>query len=83
MPHTFDDLVALEQAAEQARAVYTAPGCPDLDAARQAWVDAAAAFQQAVTEHAKDKGTSRIEVEMAVKKTVRHPDPGQQPAPPA
>jgi hypothetical protein len=73
VPHTFDDLVTLEQAAEQARAAYTEPGCPDLDAARTAWADAAAAFQQAVTEYATAKGEPRIEVEMAVKKTVRHP----------
>ena len=51
MPHTFDDLVTLEQAAA---------------------VDAAAAFQGAVTQYAADEGESRVEVEMAVKRAVRH-----------
>ncbi|MEU6543849.1 hypothetical protein [Streptomyces sp. NPDC046859] len=72
MAHTFEDLVQLEQAAEQAHARYTAPDTDDVDAARRAWVDAAAAFQAAVTEHAQTEGTPRIDVEMAVKKTVRH-----------
>ena len=74
MAHTFEDLVKLEQAAEQAHARYTAPDTADVDAARRAWVDAAAAFQAAVTEHAAAEGTPRIEVEMAVKKAVRHPE---------
>lgn len=74
MAHTFEDLVQLEQAAEQAHARYTAPDTDDVDAARRAWVDAAAAFQTAVTEHAQTEGKPRIEVEMAVKKTVRHPE---------
>lgn len=74
MPHTFDDLVTLERSAETARVAYTAPGCPDLDAARQTWVDAAAAFQTAVTEYAAAKDEPRIKVEMGVKKAVRHGD---------
>ena len=72
MAQTFEDLVKLEQAAEAAHARYTAPDAADVDAARRAWVDAAAAFQTAVTAHATAEGTSRIEVEMAVKKAVRH-----------
>lgn len=43
-----------------------------MDAARLAWLKAAGKFQKAVTEHAQAEGTPRIEVEMAVKKTVRH-----------
>ncbi len=74
MAHTFEDLVRLEQAAEEAHARYTAPSVDDVDAARRAWVDAAAAFQAAVTEHAQAEGKPRIDVEMAVKKTVRHPE---------
>ncbi|WP_422132259.1 hypothetical protein [Streptomyces misionensis] len=67
MAHTFEDLVTLEQAAETAHAHYlTTDGDP---AARQAWIDAAAAFQQAVTEHAEAEGKVRYEV----KKAVRHP----------
>lgn len=72
MAQTFEDLVTLEQAAEAAHARYTAPDTDDVDAARRAWAEAAAAFQAAVTAHAKAEGTSRIDVEMAVKKTVRH-----------
>jgi hypothetical protein len=72
--HTFEDLVQLEQAAVQAHQHYLSPGVDDPDAARQAWIDAAARFQGAVTEHAAEKETSRVEVEMAVKKAVRHPE---------
>lgn len=77
MAHTFEDLVTLEQAAEEAHARYTAPGADDLDAARAAWVEAAHAFQAAVTEYAEAEGKSRIDVEMAVKKAVRHPEPAE------
>jgi len=72
--HTFEDLVQLEQTAVQAHQQYRSPDVDDPDAARQAWVDAAAAFQTAVTDYAADKETSRVDVEMAVKKTVRHPE---------
>jgi hypothetical protein len=71
--HTFEDLVQLEQAAVQEHQHYLSPGVDDLDAARQAWIDAAAAFQAAVTDYAAAEETSRVEVEMAVKKAVRHP----------
>ena len=72
MPHTFEDLIALERAALAAHQQYTAPGVDDLDAARRAWIKAAAEFQAAVTEHAATEGKPRVEVEMAVKKAVRH-----------
>jgi hypothetical protein len=74
--HTFEDLVKLEQAAEDARARL---GAPDVDYAAQweAWREASAAFQAAVTKHAKDEGTPRVGVEMAVKKAVRHPAPAE------
>lgn len=73
MAHTFEDLVALEQAAEQARALLDSP---DVDHAVQwqAWREAAERFQAAVGEHAEAEGKSRYEVEMAVKKAVRHED---------
>ena len=77
MPHTFEDLIALEQAAQAAHQQYTAPGVDDLDTARRNWIKAAAAFQAAVTEHAAADGKlSRVEVEMAVKKAVRHGEAG-------
>ena len=72
MSHTFEDLVRLEQAAQAAHRQYTAPGVDDPDGARRNWIDAAARFQAAVTEHAAAEGKSRVEVEMAVKKAVRH-----------
>lgn len=72
MAHTFDALVQLEQAAEQARARLNDPGL-DRDSARRAWRDAAETFQAAVTEYAADGGEGRYEVEMRVKKAVRHP----------
>jgi hypothetical protein len=73
VPQTFEDLIALERAALAAHQQYTAPGVDDLDAARRRWIDAAARFQAAVTEHAAAEGKqSRYEVEMAVKKAVRH-----------
>lgn len=73
MAHTFDTLVQLEQAAEQARARLDQPDT-DRDSAWQAWRDAAETFQAAVSEYAADKGESRYEVEMRVKKAVRHPE---------
>lgn len=75
MAHTFDTLVQLEQAAEQARARLDQPGT-DRDSTRRAWREAAEAFQAAVTEYAADEGESRYEVEMRAKKAVRHPEAG-------
>jgi len=73
VPHTFDDLITLERAAVDAHARLAT--ADDRDAARAAAVDAAAAFQAAVTEYAAAEGESRVEVEMRVKKAVRHPEP--------
>jgi hypothetical protein len=69
--HTFEDLVTLERAAESARALLDSP---DVDHAAQwqAWREAAGRFQAAVAEHAEAEGQGRYEVEMAVKKAVRH-----------
>ncbi|WHM30150.1 hypothetical protein OH540_08960 [Streptomyces sp. BPPL-273] len=71
MPHTFDDLVILERLAEEAHAAYAAS--PGADT-RNAWLAAGDAFQAAVTEHAAAEGKSRVDVEMAAKKIVRHPE---------
>lgn len=60
----------LEQAAVDAHAALRTADGPDT--ARQAAVDASARFQAAVTEYAEAEGESRVEVEMAVKKAVRH-----------
>jgi hypothetical protein len=74
VPHTFDDLVTLERAAVEAHAAIATAGDPAT--ARRAAVDASAAFQAAVTEYAAAEGESRVGVEMAVKKAVRHADAG-------
>ncbi|MFI6560421.1 hypothetical protein [Streptomyces sp. NPDC050534] len=70
MAHTFEDLVQLERAAVDAHAALTTADDPD--AARRAAVDASAAFQAAVTVYAEAEGESRVDVEMRVKKAVRH-----------
>lgn len=70
MPHTFEDLVTLERAAVDAHAAIATADDPDM--ARATAVDAAAEFQAAVTQYAAEAGESRVEVEMRVKKAVRH-----------
>jgi hypothetical protein len=72
VPHTFEDLVRLERAAVAAHAAIAT--ADDTDTARAVAVDAAAAFQVAVTQYAAAEGESRVDVEMRVKKTVRHPE---------
>lgn len=76
MAHTFDDLVTLEQAAVAAHTALTTADDDTRPAARAAAVDAAAAFQAAVIAYAAEAGESRVEVEMRVKKAVRHPAAG-------
>ncbi|WP_416476875.1 hypothetical protein [Streptomyces sp. LKA04] len=71
MAHTFEDLVTLEWLAEEAHAAYIANPGGDT---RAAWLAAGDAFQAAVTEHAAAEGKSRVDVEMAAKKIVRHPE---------
>lgn len=73
--HTFEDLVNLERDAETARAAMGEPN-PDPAAARQAWIDTAALFQAAVTQYAAAENEPRVQVEMRVKKAVRHPEVG-------
>ena len=76
MAHTFEDLVTLERTAEQAHARLADTDIDQADA-RQAWIEAAAEFQAAVTEHAEAEGKPRVEVEMAAKKAVRHAGPSE------
>jgi hypothetical protein len=57
-----DDLIALEARAwKEIQAGQLTP-------------DTAQAVQQAITAHAEQAGVDRYEVEMALKKTVRHPE---------
>jgi hypothetical protein len=57
-----DDLIALEARAWK-----------EIQAG-QLTADTAQAVQQAITAHAEQAGVDRYEVEMALKKTVRHPE---------
>lgn len=41
------------------------------------WMEAAAAFNDAVTEHAKVHGLNRFDLEKAVIKTALHPEPAE------
>ncbi|MGQ4513726.1 hypothetical protein [Streptomyces sp. DW26H14] len=83
-------LIELEQAAEDARAevlrLQEAPGRPTVEwtpeehetwgAAHARWREAAVAVQGAIAEYAAaSDGVGRLELEMAVKKAVRHPEP--------
>lgn len=74
MAHTFEDLVRLERSAVDAHAALRTADNPD--SARQAAVDASARFQAAVTAYAAAEGEPRVEVEMRVKKAVRHAEAG-------
>lgn len=62
--------MTLERAAVDALAAIATANDPDT--ARAAAVDAAAAFQTAVTQYAADEGEPRVDVEMRAKRAVRH-----------
>ncbi|AZQ36166.1 hypothetical protein EJ357_23995 [Streptomyces cyaneochromogenes] len=94
MARTFDELVAMQRAADQAhtrveelRSQYGPPAhspwtelqTDTYETAWRAWRDLARDVQTAVTEYAKEQGSSRGEVEADVKKAVRHPEQGIQP----
>ncbi|WP_327691336.1 hypothetical protein OG870_22690 [Streptomyces sp. NBC_00461] len=72
-----DELIKLERSAEEEREKLTALDGEVYDAQWKAWREAAAVFQAAVTEYAArdDVSISRHEVEQAVKRVVRHPEP--------
>ncbi|MFJ2882500.1 MULTISPECIES: hypothetical protein [unclassified Streptomyces] len=68
-----DELIQLERAAMEAQNAAMSASPPE--GAWAAWRDAAAEVQAAITEHAAATDQSRVQVEMAVKKAVRHPEP--------
>uniref|UniRef100_UPI003F49B426 hypothetical protein n=1 Tax=Streptomyces achromogenes TaxID=67255 RepID=UPI003F49B426 len=70
-----DELISLERSAEQERARLADLTGDDYDAQLGRWREASAAFHAAVTEHAATAEISRYELEQAVKKAVRHPEP--------
>ncbi|MET9832159.1 hypothetical protein ABZ078_23310 [Streptomyces sp. NPDC006385] len=90
MARTFDELVAMQRAADQAhtrveelRDRYGPPAhtpwtqlqTDTYETAWRAWRDLARDVQGAVTAYAKEQGTSRHEVEEDVKRAVRHAEP--------
>ncbi|MET7475097.1 hypothetical protein ABZT17_12150 [Streptomyces sp. NPDC005648] len=93
MAHTFEELVNMQRAADSAHArvlalldEYGQPARGDGWTEQQsetygkAWSDwrkAAAGVQASVTEHAAADGKTRYDVEAAVKKAARHPEPVQ------
>ncbi|MGW2090311.1 hypothetical protein [Streptomyces sp. NPDC001880] len=68
-----EELIMLERsAAEEQRKALAEPYTKE---AWEPWREAAAKFQAAVTAHAEATGVSRVELEMAVKRAVLHPEP--------
>ncbi|MFI1723901.1 hypothetical protein [Streptomyces sp. NPDC020489] len=87
MAHTFEELVDMQRTADKAHAhvvqlrdQYGRPTTTEwtdeqtltYEQAWKEWRKQAAAVQAAVTEHAKEQGTARYQVEADVKKAVRH-----------
>lgn len=88
--HTFDDLVEMQKAADEAHAhvlelrdtfgrptqtPWSAEQTERYEKAWQDWWEAADQVQTAVTEHARDEEKPRYEVEAAVRSKARHPEP--------
>ncbi|SFT31794.1 hypothetical protein [Streptomyces sp. ok210] len=69
-----EDLIGLERKAVEEQK--KAHGQPYTEERWAPWREAAAAFQAALTAHAEATGENRYELEMAVKKAVLHPEPG-------
>ncbi|AKN75667.1 hypothetical protein QR97_31310 [Streptomyces sp. PBH53] len=65
-------MIRLERSAEEERAQLAGLTGDDYDAQWRRWRGASAKVQAAVTAHAEASGTSRYELEQAVKKAVRH-----------
>ncbi|MFE9115861.1 hypothetical protein ACFYN9_40565 [Streptomyces collinus] len=89
MAHTFEELVQMQHLADEAHTAveqlqdqYGPPAQTDWTVEQQAswdtawrtWRDLAGDVQAAVTEHAKEQGTPRHQVEANVKKAARHPE---------
>ncbi|MDX3232563.1 hypothetical protein [Streptomyces sp. ME19-01-6] len=68
-------LIALQQTADAEHANLTGLIGDEHRAQWKCWFDAAVESQAAITKHAEDAGLNRFELEAAVKKAVRHPDP--------
>ncbi|GAA0454425.1 hypothetical protein ACFQ2B_28030 [Streptomyces stramineus] len=68
-----NELIDLERAAVQAHSDFLTATPETRDDRIQTWRDATAAMLAAVAAHAAETGQSRYELEMAVKRAVRHP----------
>ncbi|MPY63464.1 hypothetical protein [Streptomyces spongiae] len=91
MAQTFEELVGMQRAADEAHArvealreqygpptaqKWTETETDTYETAWRAWRDLARDVQAAVTEYASAEGQSRGEIEADVRKAVRHPGPG-------
>ncbi|MFJ4568984.1 hypothetical protein ACIP4U_36100 [Streptomyces caelestis] len=89
MAHTFEDLVLMQRAADEAhtavgqlqdqygpptQTAWTDEQQTSWATAWRTWRDLADDLQAAVTDHAKEQGTPRHQVEADVKKAARHPE---------
>ncbi|MGA5208020.1 hypothetical protein [Streptomyces variegatus] len=89
MAHTFEELVLMQRAADEAHTAvgklqdqYGPPAQTAWvdeqraawEAAWRDWRDLAGDVQAAVTDHAKEQGVPRHQVEADVKRAARHPD---------
>lgn len=68
-----DRLISLQQIADAEYAKLAGLIGDEHEAQWKRWRDAATESQAAVTEHAKEAGIPRSELEAGVKKVVRHP----------
>jgi hypothetical protein len=66
-----DELIKLERSAEEERVKHAGLDGEAYKAQWERWREAAVVFQAAVTAAAAESGTSRVELEMMVKKAVR------------
>ncbi|MEU5380726.1 hypothetical protein ACFYYI_32135 [Streptomyces sp. NPDC002387] len=91
MAHSFDELVELQRAADQAynrveelrdsygaptASIWTGEQTETWETAWRAWRELARDVQIAVKGHAQEQGQSRHEVEAALRKATRHGDEG-------
>lgn len=71
-----DRLISLQQNADAERAKLSGLIGDEWEAQWKHWYEAAVESQAALTAHAQETDTPRGKLEAAVKKAVRHPDPG-------
>ncbi|MEU2718461.1 hypothetical protein [Streptomyces sp. NPDC007205] len=72
-----DELIELEQSAEEERAKLTDLSRDAYDAQLRRWREASLALQAGITAHAAAAGVSWYAIEQAVRQAVLHPQDGQ------